>query len=141
MKKILGLLLWLLTIFGSFFSISLAQGVDDPTGEWVKMRWSCLSGVWKDCFQYENILWIKDYQKQNYSAFAIAQDIIFAAMYMVWTVLTIVIIRCGLWYIIAARWWKDVNAYKKWLTNGAIWALLVRWAVAIVRLIQYIAQW
>ena len=139
MKKILGLLLWLLTIFGSFFSISFAQ--EDNTAVGVKLTGSCLSGVWKDCFQYENILWIDGYQKQNYSAFSIAQDIIFAAMYMVWTVLTIVIIRCGLWYILAARDAKDVNSYKRWLTNAAIWAVLVRWAVVIVRLIQYIAHW
>ena len=75
------------------------------------------------------------------TAKTLSQDIVLAATYMVGTVLTIIIIYCGLWFILASRDGKDVNKYKKWLINAAIWALLVWWAYAIVRLIQYIAKW
>lgn len=126
----------------------------DKDGEWkwsqgeettvknygITLWWDCLNGVWKNCFRYEEIVWI-DKSGKEHTALSIVQDVIYAATYMVWTVLTIVIIWCGLWYIIAARWWKDTNAYRKWLINGAIWAILVLTAYTIVRLIQYIAKW
>lgn len=104
--------------------------------------WSgCLTGMWKWCFHYEKIIWIDDQQQQDYTATSIAQDVVFAATYMVWTVLTIVIIYCWLMYIFAAKSWKDPKDYKDWLVKAVIWSLLVRWAYAIVRLIQYIAKW
>ena len=107
----------------------------------INFNWDCLMWMWKWCFDYEKVIWIDEAQNPNITATSITQDVILSATYMVWTVLTIVIIWCGLWYIFASRDGKDVSKYKKWLISAAIWALLVRWAYAIVRLIQYIAQW
>ena len=98
--------------------------------------------MWKWCFDYEKMIWIEKVQNQNITTTTIAQDVLLSATYMVWTVLTIVIIFCWLMYIFAARNGKsDVNKYKTWLINAGIWALLVRWAYTIVRLVQYIAKW
>jgi hypothetical protein len=52
-----------------------------------------------------------------------------------------VIVICWLWYIFSSASGKETSKYKKWLINAALWAVLVRWAYAIVRLIQYIARW
>ena len=136
-------------IIGSVFSITLGAG-DEPdtkslttqeTDIGVNLTDSCLKGVWKNCFEYEKLIWIDGKQKTKYTATSIAKDVMYAATYAVWTVLTVVIIYCGLMYIFAARSWKDPSNYRKWLINAAIWAILVRWAYAIVRLIQYIAKW
>lgn len=99
----------------------------------IKTTWGCLTWVWNECLVIN--------AENDYTLESIAQDVIFAATYMLWTVLTLVIIYCWLWYIFAAKWWKDVNKYKNWLKNAMIWAVLVRWAYSIVRLIQYVAQW
>ena len=152
MKRILYLWLSLLVIISSITSISLAQ---DPTPGnekketlttpetdiGINISDSCLRGVWKNCFEYEKLVWIDGKQKTKYTATSIAKDVMYAATYAVWTVLTIVIIYCGLMYIYASRWGKDTSSYRRWLVNAAIWAILVWWAYAIVRLIQYVARW
>ena len=135
MKRVLMVFISLLFIFLPIFigNIILAN-------RWINLKDWCLTGMWSDCFNYEGIIWIAD-EGTKPTATSIAQDVFYAATYMVWTILTIVIIYCGLGYIIASRDWKDTNTYKKWLTNAAIGSLLVRWAYTIVRIIQYIAKW
>lgn len=113
--------------------------------EWINLSRECTQWVWQWCFSFDEIIhWkgssITEVNKDR-TVLTIAQDIILAATYAVWTVLTIAIIYCGLMHIFASRDGKDVNQYRKWLINAAIWAILVRWAYAIVRLIQYIAKW
>lgn len=115
-------------------------GTEWSTSVGINLSDGCLMWMGKWCFDYEKIIWIDKEQDGNITATSIAQDVIFSATYMVGTVLTIVIIRCGLGYIFASRDGKDVSAYKKWLISAAIWAVLVWWAYAIVRLIQYIAK-
>lgn len=138
MKKILTVSIGLLSIILPFFvgNITLAQQADSE----IKFDWGCLTGMWRNCFNYEEIIWIAEAGTKP-TATSIAQDVFYGATYMVWTILTIAIIRCGIWYILASQGWKDVNSYKKWLKNAAIWALLVRWAYTIVRLVQYVAKW
>jgi len=115
---------------------------EKPEDVWIDIiNEDCLMWMWQWCFDYEKAIWISDAQNPNISATSIVKDIIFAATYMVWTVLTIVIIRCGLGYILASRDGKDATKYRKWLVSAAIWAILVWWSYAIVRLIQYIARW
>ncbi len=80
-------------------------------------------------------------KNEEKTVMVIAQDVMLSATYMVWTVLTLVIIYCGLMYIFASKDGGDVSKYKKWLIYAAIGAILVRWAYAIVRLIQYVAKW
>ena len=98
----------------------------------------CLVWMWTDCFKYEEMVWLPIKERDTKS---ILQDIMLAANYMVGSVLTIVIIYCGLMYIFASWSWKDVSKYKKWLIYAWIWALLVWWAAVIVRVLQYIAKW
>ena len=154
MKRVLYLWLLLIVTVGSLFSVSFAWQQEDQDTEdnaknlttqetdiGINLSKSCLRGVWKNCFEYEKLIWIDGRQKTKYTATSIAKDVMFAATYAVWTLLTIVIIYCGLMYIFASRWGKDTSAYKRWLINAAIWAILVWWAYAIVRLIQYIARW
>ena len=154
MKRIIYLWLSLLVIISSITSISLAQEEPKPgegkqettlttpeTDIGINLSNSCLRGVWKNCFEYEKLVWIDGKQKTKYTATSIAKDVMYAATYAVWTVLTIVIIYCGLMYIYASRWGKDTSSYRKWLVNAAIWAILVWWAYAIIRLIQYVARW
>lgn len=154
MKKMLYLWLSLVVMISSMFSVSLAQ--DEKPGQQqnttpnlttqeteigINLSDSCLRGVWKNCFEYEKLIWIAGKQETKYTATSIAQDVMYAATYAVWTVLTIVIIYCGLMYIYASRWGKDPSSYRKWLVYAAVWAILVWWAYAIVRLIQYVARW
>ena len=143
MKKVLSIFLWVFITLSIFFLWSgtfAQQGVKwGITG--INVTWSCLKWMWKWCFEYDKIIWIADEKAGKTTAKTLSQDVVLAATYMVGTVLTIVIIYCGLMYIFAARDGRDVNKYKKWLINAAIWALLVWWAYAIVRLIQYIAKW
>ncbi len=157
MKKIwLILLSSMLIVFSAILWWSIAFAADEwgdstpPKTDWVSYGdtriwinfWNnCLTGMWKGCFDYEEIIWIDKDQDQNITATSIAQDVIISSTYMVWTILTVVTIWCGLWYILGARSWKVDDKYKKWLINGWIWALLVWSAYAIVRLIQYLAKW
>ena len=128
MKKLFYTYISIISLFMFLFcSFSLAQEVV------INTTWGCLTWAWTECLVIN--------AENDYTLESIAQDVIFAATYMVWTVLTLVMIYCGLWYIFAAKWWKDVDKYKNWLKNAMIWAILVRWAYAIVRLIQYIAKW
>ena len=139
----------------SLWGLVFAQSLDKPSEKspqttsttygdteiWINFWNNCLTGMWKWCFDYEKIIWIDKTQNQNITAKSIAQDVLLSATYMVWTVLTVVIIYCWLMYIFAARSGKVDSKYKTWLINAWIWALLVWWAYAIVRLIQYIARW
>jgi hypothetical protein len=158
MKKLVIMLLWIVVsvfIFSWIFSEVKAQWEVKHGGDawgqvtpgekaeniWLNLGGDCLTWMWVWCFDYEKMIWISNEQNEDIDALSLAQDVMLSATYMVWTVLTIVIIYCGLWYIFASRDGKDVSKYKKWLITAAIWALLVRWAYAIVRLIQFIAKW
>ena len=105
---------------------------------WIDL--ACLTWMCTSAFSFKKLLF-GDSQQEGITVKSIAQDAIFAATYLVWTILTIVIIYCWLMYIFSARSGKADSKYKTWLINAWIWALLVRWAYAIVRLIQYIARW
>lgn len=157
MSKVLSIMLcWIFTIFSSFLIwwITFAQENGNPGGDTpnpepdvevssntrIKFSDGCLTGMWNWCFDYEEMI-MPGAQNPNMTATSIAQDVLLSATYMVGSVLTVVIIYCWLMYIFAARWWKDPKAYKDWLIKAAIWALLVRWAYTIVRLIQYISKW
>jgi len=153
MKKVLSvLLLSLFTLFSisPLLDVALATWEATPDAAkrtelgdseiWINFWNGCLTKMWRGCFHYEKIIWIAG-EQPDYTATSIAQDVIFAATYMVWTVLTVVMIYCWLWYVLAAKWGNNTDKYKTWLINSAIWAVLVWWAYAIVRLIQYIAKW
>lgn len=142
MKKLLSTVLGILLAFSLFImpNALLAQQSSDVGVNIDKAE--CLMWMGQDCFEYEKMMWIKDYQPgSGYTATSIAQDVVVSATYAVWTILTIVIIVCWLWYIFSSASGKETGKYKKWLISAAIWAILVRWAYAIVRLIQYIAKW
>ena len=146
MKKFVLWTLMLMIMSVSFinnitFADDKKSSTESPTtSAGINLSNGCLMWMGTWCFDYEKIIWIDKSQNQNITAKSIAQDVILSATYMVGTVLTIVIIYCGLMYIFASRDGKDVSAYKKWLIYAAIWALLVWWAYAIVRLIQYVAK-
>ena len=112
---------------------------------WIDLSDECLRKGWRWCFKLDYLFWWKNSQiaqrNDNRTVIDVLQDAVLAATYMVWTVLTIVLIYCWLMYIIASWSWKEPTTYKKWLIYAAIWAVLVRSAYAIVRLIQYIAKW
>ena len=143
MNRILSIILCCMFTIFSFFllwgSVFAQQEVANVT--WINLLNNCLTGMWKWCFDSEKMIWIDKVQNQNITTTSIAQDVLLSATYMVWKVLTVVIIYCWLRYIFAAKDWKDPKAYKDWLIDAAIWAILVRWAYTIVRLIQYIAWW
>ncbi len=143
MNKLLWIMLWgLFVLFSLCWTVFADTGVTfGNTDAGINFSNNCLTGMWKWCFNYEKMIWIEDQQRVKYSAESIVQDIVLAATSMVWVVLTIVLIYCGLMYIFAARWWKDPGTYKKWLIDAGIWAVLVWWAYTIIRLIQYIAKW
>ena len=140
MKKIFSLILAWAVVWLTFFGLWNFIIAADSDDVWIHLTEDCLSGMGSDCMDYGKMMWI-DKEQPDYTPTSIVQDVILAATYMVWTVLTIVIIVCGLWYIFSSASGKDTSKYKKWLVSAAIWAVLVRWAYAIVRLIQYIAKW
>ena len=111
---------------------------------WINAKEKCLYWVWKWCFDYERMVFPSsnlDNVNKHKTVLTVLQDVVLWATFMVWTVLMIVIIYCGLMYIFAAWDGKEPTKYKDWLKNAAIWALFVWWGYAIVRLIQYIAKW
>ena len=137
MKKLLSYVNLFIICLSSF-----SLGFVSAQGLWLSFDNGCLTGMWQGCVKPEKILWISNEQTVNYTVTSIVQDVIYWATYMVWTVLALVIIYCGLWYIFATRGWgSNVNEYKKWLVSAMIWSLLVWWSYAIVRLIQYVAKW
>lgn len=144
MKKVLSMFVSLFVIFGFLavnFNLVIAQW-DRPESVGANFNNNCLTWMWQWCLTYETMIWMKDYQPgSGYTATSIAQDLVVSATYMVWTVLTIAIVYCWLKYIFASAWGKDPKDYWKRLIQAAIWAVLVWWAYAIVRLIQYIARW
>ena len=140
MKKIILSIAWLFIILGFWF---FSNWVFAQSGA-INAEGNCLNWVWKWCFSLDKLLWGNSKVTQNNegrTVTTIAQDVMLSATYMVGTVLTLVIIYCGLMYIFASKDGGDVSKYKKWLIYAAVWAILVRWAYAIVRLIQYIAKW
>lgn len=143
-KKLFALLINIFVIIPVLFisTVFAGEGEWSAASVWIDTREDCLMGMWQWCFDYEKAVWIDEAQHPGMSATSIVQDVIYAATYMVWTVLTLVIIYCWLMYIFASRWGQENKAsvYKKWLISGAIWALLVWWAYTIVRLIQYVAN-
>ena len=138
-RKILGCILSVLFIGFVWINITQAQGVEETIDVGISDNKDCITWMWTDCFDYEKMVWLPDSSKRD--TLSILQDVILASTYMVWTVLTIVIIYCGLMYILASWNWKDTSKYRKWLINAWIWAILVRSAYAIVRLLQYVSRW
>ncbi len=140
MKKfILGIFVLLVGVFVMSFSTTTQAQTNA-----INLSGDCLRWVWVGCFDVEKLLFPEspiDQMNERRTVMTITQDIVFGATYMVWTVLTIIIIYCGLRYIFASGWWDDTSKYRRWLVDAAIWALLVWWAYAIIRLIQYIAKW
>lgn len=152
MKRLFSILSSLLVLMPFLLAWNTALAQQNP--EWggtdwvlssesigINMSWWCMNGVGKDCFNTDKILGIRVQSDDNTSVITIVQDAILAATYLVGTILTLVLIYCGIMYIIASGWdsWKASNM-KKWMINAWIWALIVRCAYGIVRLIQYIAQ-
>lgn len=148
--------IWVLTDMKKFFiaislllSLSLFWGINNFASAQNEVKgintqsW-CLTWMWKWCFDYEKLIFPGsriDGVNERKSVLTVVQDVVLWATYMVWTVLMIIIVYCGVQYILAAREGKDPKSYQNWLKNAALWAILVRWWYAIVRLIQYIAKW
>ena len=124
---------------------SKKSGTNSSSEVGLNLSDECLMKWWKWCFKMDYLLWWKNskiaQRNDKRTILNVLQDVVLAATYMVWTVLTIVLMYCWLMYIIASWTWKDPNNYKRWLKYAAIWSVLVRCAYAIVRLIQYIAKW
>ena len=103
----------------------------------------CLKLWWRDCLKIDYLLFWKwstiAKRNENRDVLTVAQDVVLAATFLVWTVLAIVLMYCWLMYIFASANWKDPSRYGQWLVKAAIWAVLVWSAYGIVRLIQYIA--
>lgn len=142
MKKILSTVLGIFIAISLFIMPNMILAESAPPDVGINLTEDCLMWMGQNCFHYEKMMWIDDSQP-DYTATSIAQDVVLSATYMVWTVLTIIIIYCWLWYIFssASGSGKDTSKYKKWLIYWAIWAVLVRWAYTIIRLIQYVAKW
>lgn len=151
MRKLLWILCSCLTIFPFLLSGNLAlaretenSGPTSPTSSqiWVNLSDQCVKWVGKWCFDIGRLLWGEEDPDTDKTALTVIQDVILAATWLVWTVLTLVLIYCGFMYIVASGWdsWK-ASQMKRWMINAWIWALLVRCAYWIVRLIQYIAEW
>ena len=147
MKKILSFMLWLFGVF--VFGLNhnvLAQALPPTEGTaanpCLNLSDDCLKGVGVDCFDYEKCIWIDNPNNDNKTALEVIQDVVLWVTYAVWTILVIVLIYCGIKYIFAA-WTSASEAakLKRWMINAWIWALLVRWAYIIVKLVQYIAEW
>ena len=148
MKKFIFVVWLFLAVLGSFNLVNFTHAQEtktvSPLDAIKRDDDDCMKWLWQWCLNIDKLLFPNnpiDAKNKNRTLLTVSKDVVFAATRMVWTVLTIVIIYCGLMYIFAARWGKDVNAYKKWLISAAVWAILVRWAYAIVRLVQYIAKW
>ena len=145
-KKLFYWLVWLTLILGVNFIwwwVFAQQDVAEDV--WINSKGSCLTGMWQWCMSYDTLIWGKDSQltekNKDRTVMTIAQDVVLSATYMVWSVLTFILLFCWLMYIFASGNGKDPSNYKKWLIRAGIWAFLVRGAYAIVRLIQYIAKW
>lgn len=138
MKKIISFMLGLLWVFAvSFPTMVTAAGSVEDIGIKYCTGWVC-----EHAFDYEKLMGIENDSNGKRTAITLLQDIVLWATYLVWTILTIVLIYCGISYIFAASGKSSkVSSLKQWMINAWIWALLVRWSYAIVRFIQYVAKW
>ena len=75
------------------------------------------------------------------SVMSFVQDIIYAATYFIWSVVTVALIVSWLLYIFSwANSWSR-NTAKRWFTYALIWLVIVSMSVIIVRAVQYLARW
>lgn len=96
----------------------------------------CLMWIWQECMNVDHIISIREKSDDNMTVMTVVQDAVLTATFLVWTVLTIVLIYCGLMFIIQP--WKS-KQWKEWMIKSWLGALLVRWAYTIVQVIQYVA--
>lgn len=154
MKKIF----WILIIGGLLFlNISNVwatwettnnTGTKDKTSsswmvEWIEMNSECLTnGQCK--FKIYDLLKIRKSVETEWadstSPDIFVQDIVLAATFFIWTVVTIAIIVSGLMFIFAGATGKDPSKAKSGLINSLIWLLIVISSYSIIRLVQYIAK-
>ena len=137
----------LLTIIGWFITI--------PTS--AEPNWTnpdCPGGIcgttedfanWTAQFDIYWALWMAHKSKteggKETSVMTFIQDIILAATYFIWTVVTVALIVSWLLFVFS---WADSslrNRAKSWFKYALIWLVIVTLSVVIVRAIQFIAKW
>ena len=75
------------------------------------------------------------------SVMTFIQDIIYAATYFIWSVVTAALIVSGLLLVFS---WADSslrNRAKSWFKYALIWLVIVTMSVLIVRAVQFLARW
>lgn len=144
----------ILTIIGWFITIPVSA--DDPSGpSWTNP--DCPGGIcgktedfakWTAQFDIYWALWMSHKSKvvtesgeEETSVMTFIQDIILAATYFIWTVVTIALVVSWLLYVFS---WADSslrNRAKSWFKYALIWLVIVTLSVVIVRAVQFIAKW
>ncbi len=100
------------------------------------LNWSCAIRTYQ-------MLWIRNTSNQNTDVWTFVQDLILAATSFIWVVATISLIYSWFIIIMSGSWnqiW-DLWKAKTWIIYSIIWMWIAAFSYAIIRLIQYIAQW
>lgn len=100
---------------------------------WCLVNGQCGMNIYK-------MLWIRK-SNENPTVSVFAQDVILAATTFIGTVITAILIICGLMYSIRSITGKDVWKTKNAIIGCLVWLLFVMGAYTIIRLIQFIATW
>ena len=144
----------LLTIIGWFITIPVSANAPTTPSQPVWTNPNCPGGICGDTKDFANwtaqfdiywALWMghksKTAEGQETSVMTFIQDIILAATYFIWTVVTVALIVSWLLFVFS---WADSslrNRAKSWFKYALIWLVIVTLSVVIVRAIQFIAKW
>ena len=142
MKKFLfSLLFWVFGLGAGLLFVNNATYAAPNLG--ININKDCMLGV--GCsFDIQKVLGLKKDtgNEERTSVLLFVQDVILAATMFIWTVVTIVLIWCGVLFIWAGR--KGDASLQKKATQGIINAViglaLVSFSYGIVQLIRYIAS-
>jgi hypothetical protein len=148
------LFITLLTIIGWFITIPVSANAPTTPSQPVWTNQNCPGGICGDTKDFANwtaqfdiywALWMSHKSKtdkgQETSVMTFIQDIILAATYFIWTVVTVALIFSWLLFVFS---WADSslrNRAKSWFKYALIWLVIVTLSVVIVRAIQFIAKW
>ena len=96
---------------------------------------------WTSRMDVYTTLWIRKTTASDTSVMSFVQDIIYAATYFIWTVVTVALIVSWLMFVFS---WADSslrNRAKSWFKYSLYGLVIVTLSVIIVRAVQFIAQW
>ena len=116
-------------------------GVSANSDFWIKATTESLSNWTSQMNIYETLwMWHKNSNGET-SVMTFVSDIIYAATYFIWTVVTAALIVSWLMFVFSWANSSLRNRAKTWVKYALYWLIIVILSVIIVRAVQFIARW